>query len=449
MLPSAIAIVGGNTVPFSMFPYYADLGVAGFGFFSPFCGSSVIAAEWLLTAAHCDVAELHGQTGVATSHTNGSGTFTVHPLWTGDHTDGHDLALVKVSAALTTDIRPIQVGAPFTPADYTGGTPATIMGTGETTANDPSTAGFFQAADTTIRSDDDMDGIFNPWYWFDDWNEALMIGAGSESTTVCFGDSGGPLVVNAHTAAPVEVGVASFTHTSPFDSGCSNAGGFAELSGAQLAWVASMVPGVAAGWGDCTSLNGQAGYGVGTYGSDRVNGPNNDGGNWWDIQCVSWDARTIQAKHSGLCGTVDPTSGVLTQGNCTNQMYSLFELSPSDDGNYRLIVTATNKCLGVIGSSTALRAQIAQEDCGPGHNQQFTLIPSGGGYYQLLNRNSQLCVDVQGDYTGPGALMWQYACDRGDNQLFHLNHPAACAGKPMPNDTALPTLGCMPPRKAK
>jgi Trypsin/Ricin-type beta-trefoil lectin domain-like len=446
--PSVIAIVGGTQVQWTQFPYFAELGVAGFGFFDPFCGGTVIAAAWVLTAAHCIPP---GPGGVTVEAVTGGvlGAATVHPLWTGDHSDGHDLALLNVPSLPTNGLTPIQVGAPFTPAEYAGGTPATIMGIGRESAH--GTAGTFRAADTTIRSDDDMDGIFNPWYWFDDWHEDLMIGAGSESTTVCFGDSGGPLVVQAHTARPIEVGVASFTHTSLTDDGCANAGGFAELSGPQLAWVAATVPGVSSGWGDCTTVNGQAGYGVGTYGNDPVNGPNRDGPNSWNIQCVSWDARVVQAKHSGLCGIVNPDNGTWNQGACTNQLYSLFELSPSDDGNFRLIVAATNKCLGVSGSSTALRAQIAQQDCGPGHNQQFTLIPTGAGYFQLVNRNSGLCVDVQGDFTTPGAFFWQYTCDMGDNQLFHINHPAVCAGAPdtgRPGPLAGATLGCMQPKKA-
>lgn len=56
---------------------------------------------------------------------------------------------------------------------------------------------------------------------------------------------------------PVEVGVVSFG-----DQNCDMASGFAELSGPQLAWVASQVPTVAAEWGSCP-FDGGAGQGLG------------------------------------------------------------------------------------------------------------------------------------------------------------------------------------------
>ena len=72
-----------------------------------------------------------------------------------------------------------------------------------------------------------------------------MIGAGAAGDTTCNGDSGGPLVVSRN-GVPVEVGVVDFG-----DQACDMAAGFEKLSGPQLAWVASQVPAVTAGWGSC------------------------------------------------------------------------------------------------------------------------------------------------------------------------------------------------------
>jgi hypothetical protein len=70
---------------------------------------------------------------------------------------------------------------------------------------------------------------------------------------------------------------------------------YAELSGAQLAWVAATIPAVAAGWGTCDVPNPrlrfstQLGRWVATYvdtGSEAT-GPDKDGTYRWKIECVS------------------------------------------------------------------------------------------------------------------------------------------------------------------
>jgi hypothetical protein len=269
-----------------------------------------------------------------------------------------------------------------------------------------------------------MDDIYNPWYWFSDWDNELMIGAGTHGTTICDGDSGGPLVVPASDGHPIEVGVASFGKSS-----CNEANAFAELSGPQLAWIASVVPEVATGWGTCTTVNGVPGRGVATYGTDVLQGPRVHGDYLWNLQCVSLDARLMKARHSGLCGNVLPDTGLFVQGTCTGIPYNMLEVSPSDDGHFRLIVAATNKCLGIDGASTSLRAKLKQMTCGSGWNQQFDLRATDSGYVEMVARHSQLCLDVQGDYVGPGAYLWQYTCDQGYNQQFLLVPPCTLKGK--------------------
>jgi hypothetical protein len=106
---------------------------------------------------------------------------------------------------------------------------------------------------TPLHSDEYMDDIYNNPLWFDHWNEQLMIGAGWTNHTTCVGDSGGPLTVTRN-GVTVQVGVVSLgpAHWYNGEEECNEPGGFAELSGPQLAWVAATVPGVAARWGSCT-----------------------------------------------------------------------------------------------------------------------------------------------------------------------------------------------------
>jgi hypothetical protein len=432
-------IVGGSPATPSDFPYFVTVGLAGMGF-GPGCGGSVIAPGWILTAAHCVAG---GPNQFVNFLTGGmiAGPVTPHPLYNGDGGNGHDLALVHVDPAATATTTPIQVGAPGTAVDYAAGTPATVVGVGRTSWTGPS--GAFRFTDTQLRSDDDMAGIYDPWYWFGSWIDELMIGAGDSGHTVCKGDSGGPLVVGRSSGRPVEVGVAAQTNTTALgDDGCTEPGVFDELSGPQLAWVASVVPDVAKRWDGCTTASGAPGHFKPSWGTSPLFGPNRDVGYYWRLPCVGNALRMVQIRHSQLCANMLPTnvtnSDLLVQGTCLGHDYDLFEVSPGDNGFYRLYVAATSKCLAISDESTQLRANVRQDDCTGGENQQFELRPTDDGYYEVVNRHSQLCLDVQGDYVGPGAYIWQYTCDLGYNQQFRFLLASDCH---ISNGTELGTSG--------
>jgi hypothetical protein len=277
----AWAVVGGTVSNPAEYPYFVKLDISGGR-----CGGSLIADSWVLTAAHC--ATVRDNPWPVTAHVTGRGPLPVreirlHPLWNHDEMfDGHDLALLRLDPGAAVGVPTVQVGAPLDPGAYAANTEATIMGYGRT---DPNTASddVFRAADTPIRSDDYMDDIFNPWYWFDHWIEHLMIGAGSAGQTLCDGDSGGPLVVS-RSGTIVQVGVYSITWAGPFDPGCNRAGLFTELSGPQLAWVASVVPSVVPRWGPCTLPNGQPGFMSASYHLNPAAGT--DGPYAWSVGCV-------------------------------------------------------------------------------------------------------------------------------------------------------------------
>ena len=126
-----------------------------------------------------------------------------------------------------------------------------------------------------------MDGIYNPWYWVDNWNEPLMIGAGWSDQTVCKGDSGGPLTVKRGSVV-VEVGMAA----SAQPNSCDQPGGFAELSGSQLAWIGSQVPSDHHQVGPLRPRPGSPGTWTAQYHSAAYPLPSHDGPNYWDIACT-------------------------------------------------------------------------------------------------------------------------------------------------------------------
>ena len=126
-----------------------------------------------------------------------------------------------------------------------------------------------------------MDDVYNWVLGFDHWNEPLMIGAGFTNHTVCHGDSGGPLTVNRN-GRIVQIGVASFTDT--WWTHCDEPGGFMELDGPQLAWLASVVPSIMAGWDPCTTSSGASGDPYALYGRN-YSGTQRDGPYGWALGC--------------------------------------------------------------------------------------------------------------------------------------------------------------------
>jgi secreted trypsin-like serine protease len=277
---TAQAIVGGVGVSPSIYPQFVKLLTPNL------CGGTVIAADTVLTAAHCvdEGVTAAGITAFVRDVSPRSAvSITIHPLWDGDEVDGHDLAIVRLTPGSTAGVPNIQVGSPFDTSYYAPNTRATIVGHGRTSPSSP-TSTQLRAVDTVLRSDDYMDDVYNPWYWFDHWNEPFHIGAGSSSQTACHGDSGGPLVVDKDgTWNWVQVGVASFVETWPDE--CAEPAGFSELANAQLAWVAQQVPSIKAAWGTCYTPSGFPGQASASYVGWFLPTGGRDGQFYWEIAC--------------------------------------------------------------------------------------------------------------------------------------------------------------------
>jgi hypothetical protein len=82
----------------------------------------------------------------------------------------------------------------------------------------------------------------------------------------------------------MQVGVVSFVKSWPND--CADPAVYAELSGPQLAWIATQVPFVATSWGKCTTPHGSAGVWHVEYHPWFSPTLPQDGPNYWDIECM-------------------------------------------------------------------------------------------------------------------------------------------------------------------
>lgn len=268
--PSASAVTGGIEVPASDFPFVATYSPVS-GPIQGHCRGTVIAPTVLLTAAHCAVHTHPGFAGALIAGQHYSVVAKdVHPRWNGDLADGHDLALLRLHPLRPVPVTPVQVGSPWDPGGTTPGTLATVVSFPGTFPNGLT----MSRADAPLRSDAEMAAIHPAA-----WNSRFMLGVGTTTTTTCTGDDGAPALVQRG-GVWVQVGVSSFPAP-----GCTQPGGFAELTGAQLAWVAHMVPSVKAAWGPCTTPAGNPGQSVASYSSSQVGGAQQDGNFWWRIAC--------------------------------------------------------------------------------------------------------------------------------------------------------------------
>ena len=188
-------VIGGQTAGAEQFPSIAALVTAG----APaadgqFCGATVIAAQLVLTAAHCVEGATPSSVEVVTGRSRlsdeRSGRRTavtridVHPDWRSRFTD----------AALLHLASPVQVPA-LALAGSSDGAPglvAGVAGWGQTSQDEQSASDELRWAPLTIRSASACRAGHGS-----DYDDARMLCASGDGRDSCNGDSGGPLVTTA------------------------------------------------------------------------------------------------------------------------------------------------------------------------------------------------------------------------------------------------------------
>ena len=88
------------------------------------------------------------------------------------------------------------------------------------------------------------------------------------------------------------------------------------------------------------------------------------------------------------------------------------------NAHYTLVGVQSNKCVGVVGNSTASLARLEIRTCSGVASQRFQPQAMGGGFFRLRNELSGLCMDVSGVSLADGAAVIQFACGTGLNQQW-------------------------------
>jgi trypsin len=199
------AIVNGSAAPEGAYPFMAAItDTSGF----QFCGGSVIAPNWVLTAAHCLVDEQAKNVRVVTGRTDLGNTSTgqvhnvtairIHPKYDGN---AWDAALLQLSSSTTSPA--IQLAAAANDNLETPGTVVRVAGWGDQTNTLGLTAtNQLRYVDLKVVGDSQC-GQTNFGF-----HGATGVCAEELAKDSCQGDSGGPLFWNG--SPRIQIGIVSY-----------------------------------------------------------------------------------------------------------------------------------------------------------------------------------------------------------------------------------------------
>ncbi len=190
-------IIGGDPADTNAWPWMTALVYRNaYSDHDVFCGASLIAKDWVLTAAHC-IEDMHSSDfevliNQAKLDSNSGERLAVaytltHPLYD-DFSLENDLALIKLATPSNTQA--INVLAPFTSQDNADKS-AIALGWGNTSTTSSERPIDLQQVDLTVIDNNQCDATMG------DITEGMLCawdgGLGEKDT--CTGDSGGPLLV--------------------------------------------------------------------------------------------------------------------------------------------------------------------------------------------------------------------------------------------------------------
>jgi len=208
-------IIGGEPADFGEYPFMVALllePIEGSDFDKQYCGGSLIASRWVLTAAHCvEFLESPDQVVVAVSRTNLDSAegvrvavkeFYIHPDYD-PNLISPDVALLELAKPVN-GIEPIELAGIGDDSFETAGTLLTVIGWGNTsTTGQASFPDALREVVVPVVDDTTCDTAYRGFVTVE-----TQLCAGVKGIDSCGGGSGGPLF--ARTASgPVQVGIVS------------------------------------------------------------------------------------------------------------------------------------------------------------------------------------------------------------------------------------------------
>ena len=228
----AARIIGGSETTTEQWPWMVALVLRSSpsSYDGQFCGGSLIHPRWVLTAGHCfldrndnvdtsiPIDAVIGRTDLTAS--NGRRIAITRVVVNPDYVpaiDDGDLALVELSEAIE-DVTPVTLPGPIYGEFFAiDGTPATVLGWGNTSTTDTHYPERLQQVSMPLIDSATCQATYATRPITDNM---LCAGDGLGGRDSCQGDSGGPLVISDLNDHTVQVGLVSF------GEGCAREGSY-------------------------------------------------------------------------------------------------------------------------------------------------------------------------------------------------------------------------------